>query len=64
MGAETPFSLRSAQAFSGASDSGFDRSRSVVNQPDLESALRRSSKHPPMKEKIHTTMPAAIPSQK
>jgi hypothetical protein len=33
-------------------------------QPDLESALRLSSKHPPMKEKIHTTTPATIPGQK
>ena len=55
---------RSGQALSAASDSGFDRSRSAANQPDLESALRRSSKYPPMKAKIHTTTPAAIPGQK
>ena len=55
---------RSGQALSAASDSGFDRTRSAANQPDLESALRRSSKYPPMKAKIHTTTPAAIPGQK
>jgi hypothetical protein len=49
---------------SAASDSGFDRWRSAANQPDLESALRRSNKYPPMKEKIHTTTPATIPGQK